>query len=302
MVRVEIHRKPGDAACDAAGAMLGRLRAELPFDLVEVDVTRDELGRRFERDVPIVFVAGRAVLWGAVREEELRRRVGAAVREASRTGGGLGPPRPFAPRVRRAVIAAAGAGLALVLAIALSYLAFHRKSDRNGWDPDAQRLALRFGIDRANLAAPPIDLPTLDGGRFSLAAARGEVVFVNFWATWCPPCREEMPSMIRLGQELARAHPGKFRMVALSVDEGADDVRAFFDGALPRGMAVAMDLDQAVTRAYYCGARGACPADGLKFPESYIVDRNGRLVAYVVGPRDWSRPEAREFLEHLIGP
>ena len=59
------------------------------------------------------------------------------------------------------------------------------------------------------------------------------------------------------------------------------------------------DPEQIATRAYYCAARGACP-DSYKFPETYIVDREGRLVAYIVGPRDWSTPAARQFLERLI--
>jgi thiol-disulfide isomerase/thioredoxin len=162
-----------------------------------------------------------------------------------------------------------------------------------------------FGIDRANVAAPPIDLVALDGSRFDLAAARGQVVFVNFWATWCPPCVEEMPSMVRLGQDLAQRYPGRFKMVAVSVDEGPDPVKKFFASppfsGPPSGLTVALDQDQTVTRAYYCTARGGrCP--DLKFPETYIVDRTGTLVAYVVGPRNWADPSARVFLERLIAP
>jgi hypothetical protein len=67
-----------------------------------------------------------------------------------------------------------------------------------------------------------------------------------------------------------------------------------------KGLTVALDPDQRTTVAYYCAARGGCP-DSYKFPESYIVDKNGRLVAFVVGPRDWSIPTARAFLEALIG-
>ena len=160
-----------------------------------------------------------------------------------------------------------------------------------------------FGIDRASSAAPPLELAALDGSRVSLAALRGQVVFVNFWATWCPPCREEMPSMVRLGEELARRHPGKFKMLAISVDEGWEPVKEYFSAppffGAPSSLAVALDERQATARAYYCTARGFCP--DLKFPETYIVDKAGKLVGYVVGPRDWSHPAAREYLEQLIG-
>ncbi len=108
--------------------------------------------------------------------------------------------------------------------------------------------------------------------------------------------------MLRLGQELSARYPGQFRMVAVSVDDDLAAVRQYigappFSG-VPAGLVVAHDADQAVTKAYYCTARGACP--DLKFPETYIVDKTGRLVAYVVGPRDWSHPGARAFLEALI--
>lgn len=163
----------------------------------------------------------------------------------------------------------------------------------------------RFGIDRAvnpSLAAPPIELKGLDGKRVSLADARGQVVFVNFWATWCPPCRDEMPSMVALGQELASRYPGQFKMIAVSVDDDVAAIRSYFAsppfGGPPPAMTVAHDADQAVTRAYYAQARGFAP--DLKFPETYIVDKAGRLVAYIVGPRDWSDPTARAFLEALI--
>ena len=102
-----------------------------------------------------------------------------------------------------------------------------------------------------------------------------------------------------LVEYLAERHPGKFRMVAVTVDESWDVVREFFGGPMPPAVAVAIDADQATTRAYYCAARGSCP-DSFKFPETYVVDRSGRLVAYMVGPRDWSDPLARKFLEKLI--
>jgi thiol-disulfide isomerase/thioredoxin/glutaredoxin len=297
MIRVELYRKPEDAASDAARATLASLGEELGFDLAEVDVTRDEARRRFERDVPVVFVDGHAVAWGARRDAELRRRVADAVREAVRRREGAPPAAPVPRNVKLAIAAAVGA--AVLAALAWQAWRAVGSAERERAAPLA-RLERVFGIDRASAAGPPIELPTLDGGRFSLAQARGQVVFVNFWATWCPPCREEMPSMLRLGQELERLHPGKFKMVAVSVDDTAEVVREFFGGRPPAGPSVALDSEQLVTRAYYCAARGGCP-ESYKFPETYIVDQTGRLVAYIVGPRDWSMPEAREFLERLIG-
>ena len=163
----------------------------------------------------------------------------------------------------------------------------------------------RFGIERsASVPAPSIELISLDGTRFSLESAKGQVVFVNFWATWCPPCRTEMPSMLALGRELEAKYPGKFRMVAVSVDETWDPVREFISAppymGSTAGATVVLDADQSVTTRYYCAARGGCP-DSYKFPESYIVGKDGKLVSMVIGPREWSVPVARAYLEQLIG-
>jgi cytochrome oxidase Cu insertion factor (SCO1/SenC/PrrC family) len=167
--------------------------------------------------------------------------------------------------------------------------------------PEPVRAGL--GVDAApGEKAPPLELTGLDGKPISLASLHGQVVAVNFWATWCPPCREEMPSMIALGKDLAARHPGRFKMVAVSLDEKADTVRDYLEalGADAGGVSVAMDTaDQSTTTAFYCAARAGCP-DDYKLPETYIVDGSGRLVGYVVGPRDWSTPAAREYFEQLL--
>ncbi len=202
------------------------------------------------------------------------------------------PAAPARPGSRRALLLAAAAVLVTAAAAIWGWGGLGGSADTAARPP--------FEITRANVAPPPLSLPLADGGRVTLADATGEVLVVNFWATWCPPCRDEMPSMLRLGRELAERHPGRFKMVAVSVDESWDAVKEFFGGVMPPATTVALDVDQEVTRAWYCAARGGCP-DSFKFPETYVVDRTGRLVAYMVGPRDWSDPAARTFLEKLIG-
>jgi thiol-disulfide isomerase/thioredoxin len=172
--------------------------------------------------------------------------------------------------------------------------------------PPAPEIPYNQLLTRARpVAAPPIDLATADGRRFSLAEARGQLVLVNFWATWCPPCAKEMPSMVKLGQALTRRHPGKFKMVAISVDEQLDAVKQFFAAApyrgLPRDVVVALEPGAGeVTRRYYCEGRGACGPEDVKFPETYIVDGQGQIVALVVGDIDWSAPSVEKILEGLI--
>lgn len=152
-----------------------------------------------------------------------------------------------------------------------------------------------------DVAAPDVTVTGADGKPVRLAALRGQIVFVNFWATWCPPCVQEMPSMLQLGRAVAAAHPGKFRMVAVSGDDGWEPVRAYFQrsfGGVPKELLLARDEDARAARGFYCAARGYCP--DVKFPETYIVDRSGKVVAMIVGPRDWADPGFRQWLEFVI--
>jgi len=203
------------------------------------------------------------------------------------------PVRP--PRVPRLVMVAL-VGLAVLAAVVYAGVRLLGGSEAR---PSAAEVA--FDISRVTppVAAPTFQAQTADGRPFTLAELKGQVVFLNFWATWCPPCREEMPSMVQLGRELSERYPGRFRMVAVSVDDGWPEVGQFFAGRLPPGLTVVRDGDQSVTRSYYCAARGACP-ESYKFPETYILDASGKLVAYVVGPRDWNAPVAKAFLQRLL--
>jgi thiol-disulfide isomerase/thioredoxin len=218
----------------------------------------------------------------------------------------MGDPEPGPSPKRASPARAAGVAVAVLLLALFAWQTWRTLSTRPTIVRQPSRSAVEeFGVDRArdpSAPAPAIELAALDGSRFSLASARGQVVFVNFCATWCPPCREEMPSMLRLARDLEARYPGRFKMVAVSVDEDLAAVRAYFGAppfsGAPAGVTIAHDPDQAVTKAYYCTARGSCP--DLKFPETYIVDKAGRLVAYVVGPRDWDHPGARQLLEALL--
>jgi thiol-disulfide isomerase/thioredoxin len=293
MMRVELYARSGSPPCDEARALLERLRQELPFDLVEVDVGLDPTLERAYRDrVPVVFVDGRRALRGRFTDRDARRKIERAL--ALVEGSELAERPAVLPRAMRRVKVAFLLLAALAVAAVLGLEAFDLLVTRPRLAEEA------FDITRiAPRPAPDLGLQTRDGRRVTLASLRGQVVFVNFWATWCPPCREEMPSMLDLGRELSRRHPGRFTMLAVSVDEGWEPVAQFFGGALPPGLVVALDPDQVATRAYYCSARGGCPPD-FKFPETYVVDRNGRLVAFVVGPRDWSDEAARRFFGRLL--
>jgi thiol-disulfide isomerase/thioredoxin len=212
-------------------------------------------------------------------------------------GTGTASPGPTTPKGRGRTLRLVVAGIAGA-AIAAAVIG---KLARDGAAATARREEAKFGVDRVAppVAAPAVQVEGPDGRPLALPAAKGALTFVNFWATWCPPCRAEMPSMLQLGREISERYPGRFRMVAVSVDDGWPEVQRFFGGRLPGGLSMVRDPDQSATRAYYCAARGACP-QSFKFPESYVVDGEGRIVAYFVGPRDWNAPAARRILEHLL--
>ena len=136
-------------------------------------------------------------------------------------------------------------------------------------------------------AAPDFALPRLDGKIVRLSDYRGKVVLLNIWATWCPPCVEEMPSMERLYEELKGED---FEILAVSIDAlGAKAVGPFMKRhhlSFP-----ALLNPSASIRSLY-GTTG--------IPESFIIDKQGTLVETVIGPRDWATPEAIRFLRNLI--
>jgi peroxiredoxin len=135
--------------------------------------------------------------------------------------------------------------------------------------------------------APDFNLPDLAGQKTRLSDLKGKVVLVNFWATWCPPCREEIPSMAVLNRLMA----GKpFRMLAISIDQGGKGaVEAFFrksGTALP----TLIDVDGTASRLY--GTTGV--------PETFVIDRKGVIIKKVIGALNWSDPEVVRFLNEAM--
>ena len=293
MIRVELYARPDCPTCEQARAVLERLRGELPFELLEVDVTLDPaVERRYRDQVPVVFVDGRRALKAAFAERDARKKIERALTLVE--GSERADQPAIAPRTLRRV----KLGFAVVAALAIPAVL-----GLKAWDLLVTQPRLvdeSFDITRITpLAAPEFRLEQRDGSPLTLASLRGQVLLVNFWATWCPPCRDEMPSMVQFARELTHRFPGRFRMLAVSVDEGWEPIGQFFTGGVPSDLTVVLDRDQSATRAYYCAGRGGCPND-FKFPESYIIDGSGRMVAFVVGPRNWSERAPRRFLERLL--
>ncbi len=193
------------------------------------------------------------------------------------------------PRVKLLSTIAGAALLVSVLLVALSQI-------RRAGAPAPQQMEETSGIPdsdghepvAAGKKAAPFKLTDLQGDSVSMTDLHGKVVFLNIWATWCAPCREEMPSMEKLYEQL---HGDKgFVMLAISQDTSSrEEVMAYvkkhgyhFD--------VLLDPKNAVAEAYNVSV----------VPETFIIDREGRIVAHHSGAFDWSQPAIRDALEELL--
>lgn len=135
--------------------------------------------------------------------------------------------------------------------------------------------------------APDVQITALNGTPLKLSDLRGKVVMLNFWATWCPPCREEIPSMMKLNSAMA----GKpFQMVAVSIDEGGKP--AIEDFFRKTGFTLPTYVDPTGMAGKSYGITGV--------PETFIIDRNGVLVKKVIGPMAWDAPEVTAYLAELL--
>ncbi len=133
---------------------------------------------------------------------------------------------------------------------------------------------------------PPLTLPDLQGKPHQLAEYRGQVVLINFWATWCPPCVHEMPSMQHLKSRLA----GKpFTMLGVNIGETRETINSFL-GKVEVDFTILMDQDGEALAAWRVHV----------FPTSFIVDAKGKIRYAVVGGIDWDAVEVVEKIKDLL--
>lgn len=136
--------------------------------------------------------------------------------------------------------------------------------------------------------APAFTLTDSEGKVHKLEDYRGKVIIVNFWATWCPPCRAEMPSMQRAWEQLREED-----ILMLAINVGQDEEAIFqFTADYPVDFPLLMDQDSAVT--------GKWPVRGL--PSTYVVDTEGRLAYKAIGGREWDDPALLDQVRALKKP
>ncbi len=134
--------------------------------------------------------------------------------------------------------------------------------------------------------APGFTVRNQAGKEYSLSGFLGKVVLVNFWATWCPPCLDEMPSLEQLQRRMQNQ---PFVIMALTVDDSWEPVNQFMQQhhfTLP----VYADFDKQISTLY--GTH--------KYPETYILDKKGKVAYKVVGQKDWISAETLKFLDVLV--
>ena len=157
--------------------------------------------------------------------------------------------------------------------------------------PSAETLSKAFteaglSLLRERAAARDFSLSTPEGVSLSLSALKGKVVFLNFWATWCGPCRAEMPSMEAL---YGRYRDKGLEILAVNCGEGRAEVLSFMNGNKLSFPAV-LDTNGWVNMSYGIQA----------IPTSFLIDRDGMIVARVVGSIDWDTPKIHTALETLL--
>ena len=147
---------------------------------------------------------------------------------------------------------------------------------------------LPFQLHSAPLKLPQLSFEDGEGQRRTLADFRGRYVLLNVWATWCVPCREEMPALARLQQKLGGP---RFEVIALSVDSGGvEAVKRFFAEYRVDSLAVYTDRSLQVNSALRV----------VGVPTTVLVDREGREIARHVGPAQWDSAQTIEGLQRVI--
>lgn len=143
------------------------------------------------------------------------------------------------------------------------------------------------GAPQIGQEAPDLVFTSFEGKDYKLSDLKGKVVLLNFWATWCPPCREEIPSMENAYKELKDKG---FVIVAINIDQGGKKAIIRFKRELPFSFPVALDPEAKAARTYRV----------TSIPTNIIIDRQGKIVNKGVGAVNWDSLKARGLLAKLL--
>lgn len=152
----------------------------------------------------------------------------------------------------------------------------------------AQEPPPNFIVHEFPKSLPKVAFRDGDEGEVSLADFQGKVILLNIWATWCVPCRREMPTLDRLQVQLGG--PG-FEVVALSIDrKGAGAVRSFYSEVSIQNLAIYIDS----------GGKSARALGMIGLPTTLLIDQDGKEIGRLIGPFEWDTPEIVAFLRSRV--
>ena len=146
---------------------------------------------------------------------------------------------------------------------------------------------LGIGVSEEGIESIDFELEDLTGKPKKLSSYRGKVVFLNFWATWCGPCRVEMPSMQRLYERFKK---DGLEIVAVDLQEGRKQVQAFVN-ELELTFPVLLDIEGSVGQTY----------DARAIPTTYLIDREGLIFGKAVGAKEWDTPAMISVFSEIVG-
>ncbi len=288
-----MYSKPECGLCDEMMEIVERVARDVPMTIEKVDIRHDpELFERHKNEIPVLEIEGRRAFKARLTEAELRKKLAKAAERAGR--GDASEPEPAVARVEALealepppwrppapmallILVATLAGFGWYLSAGLAEAAAGRRN----------LAAKLLKVEPRDETPPQFQLTDLAGKKVSIADFPGKVVLLNFWATWCPPCVEEMPSILRLQRDLAKHDD--FVMLLVSADDGWEPVRTFF-GEEPPTAPVLLDEKGAIAKQY----------GTTMFPETYVLV-DGRIVGFIEGPRDWDAWFARAYFQSFLG-
>ena len=182
----------------------------------------------------------------------------------------------------------ATAGLAIMAGSALGIYFYRGPAPTVAPETPTIEKPTSFSLLQEPRALPDISFSDGDGRSVKLSSFRGKVVLLNIWATWCPPCRAEMPTLDRLQAKLGGSG---FEVVALSIDKGGSFVvRTFYDEIGIKALQIY--IDQSGEASFALGVNG--------IPATLLIDRTGRELGRKIGPAEWDSPEVIKLIQSYL--
>jgi peroxiredoxin len=178
--------------------------------------------------------------------------------------------------------------LVAIVGVGFYYFDYQNAAVAGSSEQELERLFGSMGILKMPHATRPLEIQLKDifGNAVRLSDFRGKIVFLNFWATWCPTCVVEMPSMEKLHR---RFKDQDFAMIAVNMQESEAQVKSFFE-KLQLSFTALLDANGEVAAGLAVNA----------LPTTYFLDKEGRIMGMALGPREWDKQASIELFEFLI--